>query len=260
MLGASIGSFLSVVLHRIEKNKKGILFGTSSCPSCKKKLSALDLIPIFSYIFLRGKCRKCGKKISPHYLFLEIITGLVLLAIYAKYPFLYGGFEEQIRLVTSTLVPFIFFSIYSIFFIGIFFFDLKTKTIPDVFLFPLLLIAIIGSLIIGTPDIISIVIAIGIALLFFGGQILVSKGKWLGEGDLILSLILAIIFGWQLFLVSIIMSYFIGALVFTPLLVFKKAKAKARVPFGPFLVIGAFVTLFFGGEVLGWYLGMVYVY
>ena len=254
LLGASIGSFLSVVIYRIRTNKKGIIFGQSQCQSCKKKLTSLDLIPIVSYIVLRGKCRKCSKKISPQYIFLEIITGLVLVAIYTKFPFFLTG-----TISLSTLLPFILFSIYSIFFIAIFFFDLRTSKIPDAFLFPLIGITIIGSLILGTPGIISMILAALIALIFFGGQILLSKGKWLGEGDLIFSFSLAIIFGWQLFLVSIISGYFVGAMVSIPLLISKKAKLKATIPFGPFLVIGAFITIFFGLDILEWYLATLYI-
>lgn len=259
LLGASIGSFLSVVLYRVKKGEKGIIFGQSYCPQCKKKLVITDMIPIASYVVLRGRCRHCKKKISPYYFFLELITGLVLLSIYLKYPFLYwlqnGTFMPDLNL----LVTAIFFAIYGCFFVAIFFFDLQTNQIPDLFLYPLIGISVLGTIIMGTPDLVSAIIAVLIALVLFGGQIWFSKGKWLGEGDLYLAIALAIIFGWQLFLLTVVASYFIGALISIPLLLSKKAKMKSQIPFGPFLVLGAFMTMFFGEQILNWYLNSLVI-
>lgn len=254
LLGASIGSFLSVAIYRIQKDKPGIIFGHSFCPSCKKKLTAPDLVPIVSYIILRGKCRSCKKSFSPHYLFLEAVTGLVFLALYFRFPFMEFATMENLSMSFGLLIPFILYSLYSSFFVAIFFYDLQTKKIPDVFLFPLLGLTVVGTIILGSPDLWSAVIAIIIALIFFGGQILLSKGKWLGEGDLYLALSIAIIFGWKLFLVSTVISYFIGAFVSIILLSTKQVKKKTTIAFAPFLVIGALITLFFGNDLLSLYL------
>lgn len=253
-LGASIGSFLSVAIYRIQKNKPGIIFGHSFCPSCKKRLTIRDLVPILSYIMLRGKCRFCKKSFSPHYLFLEAITGLVFLALYFRFPFMEFATMENLSMSIGLFIPFVLYSLYSSFFVAIFFYDLQTKKIPDVFLFPLLAFTIIGSLILGTPDLWSMAIAVIIALIFFGGQILISKGTWLGEGDLYLALSIAIIFGWKLFLVSIILSYFIGASLSIILLATKQVKKKTTIAFAPFLIMGAVIALFFGNDILSIYL------
>ncbi len=253
LLGASVGSFLSVVIFRIQKNKGGIIFGNSFCPSCKKKLTSRDLIPILSFLLSRGKCRHCQKGISPYYLLLEISTGILFLAVYLHFPFLGLAIHDAFIFNTSLFIPFFFYTLYSVFFIAIFFYDLQTSKIPDIFLFSLLGASIVGTLIMGSPEIWNIFVAITLALVFYGGQIVLSKGKWLGEGDLYFALSLAVIFGWELFLVSTVVSYFIGAIVSTPLLIFKKVKKSTSVPFAPFLVIGAFITLFFGNELLSWY-------
>lgn len=259
VLGASVGSFLSVAIYRIRKQQQGIIFGHSFCPVCKKKLRVQDLIPIVSYVLLRGKCNKCGKQISPLYLYLEVATGLVFLALYFRYPFLdFLGMEDLSRSI-SLFVPFLFYVIYASFFIAIFFYDLQTKKIPDLFLFPLLGIALLGSLIMGDPPFMSIIIALLITLIFFGGQILLSKGKWLGEGDLYLAFSLAIIFGWKLFLVNIVVTYFLGAATSIFLLATKQVKKKDAIAFAPFLILGAFITLFFGSDLVNWYLGTILI-
>ena len=253
-LGASVGSFLSVVIYRIEKKKDGIIFGHSYRPFCTKTLRTRDLVPIVSYIVLGGKCGQCGTKISPFYLFIEIITGLMFLALYFRHPFLESVNLESATLSTPLLISFSFFAIYTSFFVAIFFYDLKTKKIPDLFLFPLILFTAVGTLTLGDPPFVSVLLALAIAAVFFGGQIVVSKGKWLGEGDFYLALALAIIFGWELFVTNIVISYFLGAIMGIALLATKKADRKTAIPFGPFLILGAIITIFFGYEIMNLYL------
>lgn len=88
IFGATIGSFLSVVVYRIKKKKKGIFLSHSICPECKKKLKWRHLIPIFSWLFLRGKCAYCGKKVSSHYFTIELITALLFLATFLVWNFI----------------------------------------------------------------------------------------------------------------------------------------------------------------------------
>lgn len=254
LLGASIGSFLSVVLYRVKNGKKGIIFGQSICPQCKKRLVIIDMIPIASYVLLRGKCRHCKKSISPYYFFLELITGLALLATYLKFPFLIWLLNETPIPDLDMLLKFVFFALYGCFFVAIFFYDLQTKKIPDIFLFPLIAIATLGTLLIGTPNITSAIIAIVAALIIFGGQILISKGKWLGEGDLYIAIAMAIILGWEKFILFVALSYFVGTITTIPLLTTKKATLKTAIAFGPFMVLAGFMCIFFGDEIITWYL------
>lgn len=254
ILGASVGSFISVVIHRINKNQKGIFFGRSKCPSCKKQLISLDLIPILSYAILKGKCRYCKQPISRNYLYLEIFTALLFVSIFLKFNFIINNVEGLYSINTSLLIQFILHLVYSIFLIAIFFYDLEFMVIPDLFLFPFIGISLISSLVMGNPNLINLLLAGIIMLIFFGGQILVSKGKWLGEGDLYLALSIGFILGWKLTLIFIVITYLIGAITSIVLLVNKQVKSKSQIAFAPFMVLATLVTFFFGDQILAWYL------
>jgi leader peptidase (prepilin peptidase)/N-methyltransferase len=256
LLGACLGSFISVVVERINKDRKSIIFGRSLCPKCRKKLKAIDMIPIISYIFLHGKCRSCHKKISIHYPALELFSGLTFITLFLRFRF-FTETSNGLILDNAALLSFIIYSVYAAFLIAIFFYDLLFSEIPDMFLFPLIGITLIGSLILGKPDLTAMFIGVIIALFIFGGQYLVSKGAWLGEGDIYLSIAMALAFGWRLFLISVFFTYFTGGIAAIFLLAAKKVSKKSAIPFAPFMVLGTLLTIFFGEEILNWYLSTV---
>jgi leader peptidase (prepilin peptidase)/N-methyltransferase len=253
ILGAAIGSFISVLVDRIKKGKKGIFMGRSECPKCKEKLRTTDLIPIISYLFLKGKCRYCKKPIGTHYPALELFSGLTFVTILINFNFI--NETNGISTVNfQTLLTFGIYSIYEAFFIAIFFYDLLNSEIPDIFLFPIIGITLIGSLILGTPNILSMGIALGISLIIFGGQYLLSRGTWIGEGDVYFAIAMAFAFGWQLLLVAIFLTYIFGGITAVILLAAKKVSKKTHIPFAPFMVLGSLLTIFFGSDILNWYL------
>ena len=245
ILGASIGSFISVVNHRIKHNEPGIFFGRSKCPNCKTQLKSLDLIPIFSYILNGGKCRYCNKKISSTYVALELFTGFSFLAIFTMYP---------ITDSPTALIPFIAYLVYTGIFSAIFFYDLENKEIPNIFLYGIIIAGFIGSLLIKTPDLENMLIAVIIAVFFFGGQIVLSKGKWLGSGDLLLAIGIGLILGPAKTVLMIVLSYTLGAAISITLLITKKANRKSQVPFAPFLILGTLLAIYFGDSIVNWYL------
>ena len=258
ILGLSFGSFISVIIERIHAGEKGIFLGHSKCPSCHHRLSTLDLIPLVSYIMLKGTCRYCKKNFSSHYFYLELFTAVVLTNLYFQHPFL---IETGTGIIETSGAIALFFaakSILSLIMIAIFFYDLKYLEIPNIFLYAFIGVALISSLILGEPTIISMLMALVISMIFFGGQILVSKGEWLGEGDLYIGLGMAILFGWQLLLVALIISYLIGGITASILLLTKKVQRKSKVPFAPFLVLGAFITMIAGNEILSSYLSYIW--
>lgn len=257
LLGISLGSFLSVLVFRLQKKEKGMLFGRSHCPHCKKNLQAKDLIPLLSFLLLRGKCRYCHQKLSPYYFILEITCGLILLLFFLKFPFLAETPGTALSVDWQNLLQFLFYSGYGILFMGIFVYDLQTMEIPDIFLFPLVLLTLLGSLAIDRHSTVDLLIALLIALIFFGGQIMISKGTWLGEGDLYMGIAMAFLFGWQLLIAAIIITYLAGAIISLILLTTKNAHGKSKIPFAPFMVLGSFVTILFGSDLTNFYLSLL---
>ncbi len=259
ILGAVIGSFISVIIYRIKHNKKGIIFSRSYCPHCQKKLKYHHLIPIFSFAFLRGKCAYCGEKISSHYLFLELFTAIVFVLTFLNWNFLVAiPSVVDPRLIDYSIdwKIFEFFTFYLIeisILIGIFFYDLMYKEIPDRLSLTGIGVAIAAGLVLGTPSALDMLLG-GIAICaFFFLQFLISKGKWIGGGDLRLGALMGVLLGLKMGILALILSYLIGTLFTLPLLITKKLNRKSAIPFGPFLVTATLITLFIGEEILNWY-------
>lgn len=247
ILGTIIGSFLNVVVFRFNTGRTFVK-GSSMCMSCSHKLRWYELVPVLSFLFLRGKCRSCGSKISVQYPIVEIITGLIFVVVAFKFlPVLYFS-------------PWLYF-LYSVMFIAIFslltvvlVYDLRHKIIPDKlsYTFSILsLISLVVSIaIFGSfttwPNILNLlagpIIALPFVLIWY-----LSKGRLMGLGDG--KLILGI--GWMLGLSSgvfaVILSFWIGAVVSILLMIFsqKKIGMKTEIPFAPFLIIATLITFIF---------------
>jgi len=190
---------------------------------------------------------------------IELFTAFLFTVIFLKWNFIIAAqstinpdfFSYSIN--WQTFATCLFYLIQAALMVGIFFYDLKYRIIPDSLSIPAILIALAFALITGTPEIKSLGIALGVIIIFFGGQILLSKGKWLGGGDLRLGAILALLLGAKTLAVSLIISSFIGAFVSICLLLGKKATRKTAIPFGPFLITGGLISLFFGEQILSLY-------
>lgn len=246
-IGIAFGSFLTMLIPRIYKEESGIFLGRSHCFACKKQLKARDLIPVFSYLWNRGKCRFCKQSISTLYPLIEITTGVVFALIYWKFPF------ESVSELPLTA----FYLLISLILIFTFFYDLKYLEISDRILIPGIVIAIIGALSFGvTPNITSALIGMAIGVSFFLIQILISRGKWVGGGDIRIGAFMGALLGWQMVLAALVISYIIGSIVTIPLLLIGKEKLGNKVPLGPFLVTGTFVTIFAGEQIINWYLNL----
>lgn len=240
ILGLCIGSFLNCVIYRLE-TKKSFLKGRSFCPKCKHQLSWKDLFPVFSFFFLKGKCRYCKIKISIQYPLIEILTALLFLAIF-----------WQFRLNNFLDIIFLFFIVSSL--IIIFVYDFKYYLIPDKILFPAIGITFFYRLIFDFDFILNYILAAFLASGFFFLIFAISKGKWMGFGDVKLAILMGFLLGFPNVLVALFLAFLFGAFVGIILMIYGKKKLKSEIPFGPFLITGTFLALFFGESLITWYI------
>jgi len=245
IFGLFIGSFLNCVIYRLETNQN-FLKGRSYCPHCKHTLSWMDLIPVFSFLRLRGKCRYCSKKISWHYPLVEILTGILFLLIFWIFS-AQGGPASGWG----------FWILISCFLILIFVYDLKHFIIPDKVLFPAIIISIIYHLSTNYRLLISSYFPSAfIASSFFLLIVLISRGKWMGLGDVKLAFLIGLLLGFPGTIVALFSAFLIGAIIGIGLMLMNKKTLKSEVPFGPFLITGIYIALFLGGNIINWYLNL----
>lgn len=242
VLGLIFGSFLNCLIYRLEAGRT-FLKGRSFCPSCRHLLSWRDLVPVLNFIILRGKCRYCRKAISLQYPLVEMAAGLLFLltVFYFSFDFLFC----------------FFYLIFSCFLIVIFVYDLKHYIIPDRVIYPAIVLALSYQAIEGTGSTAGVgqyplLSAVGAAA-FFLAVVLVSRGRWMGVGDIKLAFLMGLLLGWPNILVALFLAFFIGAAVGLGLMVSGQKSLKSEIPFGPFLVTGTFLALFWGSQLLGWY-------
>ncbi|MCX6806956.1 MAG: prepilin peptidase [Candidatus Berkelbacteria bacterium] len=239
ILGLLFGSFLNVVILRLEKEEKGIFNGRSKCPKCNKVLSWYELIPIISFILQGGKCRNCKKSISWQYPLVEFLTGFVFAILYWKFGF---SFSSPTLFALSSVLIVLFVS------------DLRTQTIPDIIAYIGIGLAVVYVLLNPLSSMFYALIGAVIAGGFFAFLVLISKETWMGQGDIKIGIIMGLILGYPNVLVALFIAYFFGALVGIFLIITKKKTMRSSVPFGPFLILATFATMFYGEQIISWYL------
>lgn len=230
ILGLVIGSFLNVIIARYNTGLG--INGRSKCFSCSKTLSAIELVPVFSFLYLKGKCRSCGSKISLQYISVEIITGLLFYLVVSTF--------------SLNLLSVIYLVIISLLII-ILVYDLRHKIIPDLAAYLFIVLSIIANFSKFGFDFSSLNFLIG--PLFFAGFALVwlvTRGKWMGFGDAKLVLGIGFLLGFSKAVFAILLSFWTGALVGIFLLAILRGSItiKYEIPFAPFLVFGTLVALF----------------
>lgn len=265
VLGTIIGSFLNVVIYRYNTGRG--IDGRSKCFSCKRTLTWIDLVPVFSYVFLKGKCRRCHSKISMQYPAVELFTGILFTGI----------FLINSPLINISLLQFSFEMLYQLtvmsLLVVIVVYDIKHKIIPDVFAYGFAFLAVLhlfvgidmyGRVIALHPDPWNMLAG---ALLAFPFYILwlVSGGRWMGLGDAKLALGIGWFLGLSAGVTAIMFSFWIGAGVSILLLLLShtsknlrkelpvnfriklpRLTIKSEVPFAPFLIISLLIVFFFG--------------
>lgn len=243
IFGSAIGSFLNVVIDRVANDQS--VMGRSHCDYCKHKLGVIDLIPILSFFFIGRKCRYCKKKLSWYYPVVEFVTGALFVIIWIYLPQSLLG--EGLRKLPTTifLIKFIYLGIISALII-IFFSDVKYRIIPDqvqIFLFAasLFLLPLYGSVqkIFIDRVVAAILVMAPIYFLYW-----VTKSKGMGFGDVKFAFTIGLMFGIKAGLLVLYFAFISGAVVGVILMLLQKKGLKSKIAFGPFMVMGILVMLF----------------
>ncbi len=236
--GATLGSFLNVLIDRLSTGRP-FTRGRSYCEKCKKTLEFYDLIPLVSYILLRGKCRHCHAKIPIRLFFVELLSGLLFALLYTYL------LMQNMSLV---VLPFLFAVLWS--YLGIFFADLQYGIIPDLLVGVSIIASVLLVIISGQPLTTHLLSAFG-AFLFFVFLFLLTRGKGMGLGDVKLSFSMGLFLGFPLIVVALYAAFLTGASVAIILVIWRKIRFfGSTIPFGPFLIGGTFVSTFFGNQIL----------
>lgn len=267
LLGAIIGSFLNVVIHRVP-SEESIIFPNSACPKCKSAIKPFDNVPILSWLILGGKCRRCKNPISPRYPAVELLTALLFVLTFWQIGFnsflpvvlifvaivislVFIDAEHMIlpNSITYPLILFAFFVrlIFPIFFSAAYFDDLNTSPLSVLANYPLGFVSIVGG-VFGA--------VVGGGSLWLVGEIWERfRGvEAMGLGDVKMMFGVGALLGWRLALLSIFLGAFTGAIAGIVIIARQNERDfQTRIPFGIFLGIGSLISLFFGEQLIGWY-------
>lgn len=269
IFGLITGSFLNCIIYRLFK-KENFLVKRSYCPYCKHTLAWQDLVPILSFISLKGKCRYCKKPISFQYPLVEFFTGILfLLAVRQNINLLFSEFLNYTgsgatgSFVFGLLNILFLFLIFS-FLIIIFVYDLQHYIILDRVIYPAIIISSSWYLISNMffkfytrYDLLNVIYSAFGASAFFFAIVLASGGKGMGMGDVKLAFFMGLLLGFPNILVALFSSFLLGAVIGIILIITGKKGLKSEVPFGPFLVTGTFLALFFGERIIDFYLNLI---
>lgn len=250
LTGLCLGSFLNSWMWRTRDNTR-ITNGRSICIHCRRQLSWWENIPLFSFMFLGGRCFTCHKKIPLHYAMVELGAALALIAIFHYHVNNLGSkdlFSEwhvlrDVLFLTILIVVFVYDYLYE-----------------EVLVRMVVMGALIGFLInlfalhySGFSMLLGMVLAAGFFLL----QYLISRGRWIGGGDIWIGAMMGLWLGWQRVLVALFLAYILGAITGVILLLFKKKRFGSTLPFGIFLAVGTFVSIYYGNDLIQWYVQML---
>jgi leader peptidase (prepilin peptidase)/N-methyltransferase len=239
LLGLIVGSFLNVCIDRLPA-KKSLAYPPSHCDACQHPLQILDLIPVVSYLWLRGKCRYCGAKIPQRLPWVELSTGILFAFLFWRYELTWEfpliAFYSCILLVLALI-------------------DLQHKLILNVIVYPAAIIAFIVGFFIPDFDVYKGVLggAIGFAILMLPA--LISR-RGMGWGDVKMAGLIGLMTGYPRVIAGLFLGILSGGLIAITLLIFRRKSRKDAIPFGPFLALGAFIALIYGQEIIDWYLSL----
>jgi len=261
VLGVVLGSFVNALVWRLHeqtrKKEPSVMFakdlsivkGRSMCPHCRHTLAAKDLVPVLSWLWLRGLCRYCHQPISQQYPAVELLTGLLLTLGYVAWP----AFDAV------GVIRFGFFVVFTVFFVALALYDMKWFLLPNKLVFPLIGLAAAQVVLLAIwqrsfGDAWQPVAGMAVVYGLFWGLYKVSKGEWIGGGDVKLVIALGLIAGSPVrALLVVFFASLLGTLASFPLLLKGRKGMRQHIPFGPYLLAGCFLVMLFAGNILDWY-------
>lgn len=244
LVGLAFGSFASVVIHRLHTHERGILNGRSKCPKCAHRLAARDLVPVLSYVVNKFRCRFCKAPIAARYPVLELSMGGLFLLTSCMV-----GIDDPLRLIFYLFVTFVF--------VVLTVYDFLFKEIPDEVSLPAFFIALAYMIYVGQYTGASLAIGVLIPVLFFGILHFGSKGRWLGGGDIRIGALMGALLGYPMILAGLFFGYFTGSVFSVIGLTLGKFNRRTQIPFAPFLLLGAYIAMFWGEGAVQWYLELL---
>jgi leader peptidase (prepilin peptidase) / N-methyltransferase len=244
IFGALVGSFLNVCIYRMPRSES-VVSPPSHCPNCSYNIRWYDNIPVFSYLLLRGKCRGCGARISLRYPLVEMLNGLLTLAIFLRFgPTL--AFPVLLLFCSALVV--------------ITFIDIEHQIIPDEISLTGIVVGFACSFFLSGLGWVNSLLGI---LLGGGSLLLVAYAyQWLtgkegmGGGDIKLLAMMGAFLGWKAIAFIIFASSLVGSVVGISLMLIQKKDSKLAIPFGPYLAFGALLYIFCGHQLIHWYLSL----
>lgn len=256
LLGAVMGSFVGAVVWRLH-HKRDFVRERSECEHCGHVLQWYDLVPIVSWLSLRGKCRYCRAPISVQHPLVELLVAGLFVASYVFWPWPLGAEPAM----------WVLFGLWLIFVAGLVtlaLYDLKWMLLPDSIVKPLIVLGVVYGVLRGVmieqATVLEALLGVGLGIGVLGGFYYllnrVSQERWVGFGDVKLGIFMGAALGWQAGLVILVLANFIGFLVVLPGLLTKKLTKTSRVPFGPFLIAGFLIAGLFSEQIISWYLGL----
>lgn len=248
IFGVVIGSFLNVLIYRVPRGRS-IVRPPSSCPTCGARIRSRDNVPVLSYLLLRGKCRDCGAGISPRYPAVELLCGLLPLAVYWRF-----GLGPELAVLVPLAYVLVVLS----------FIDLDERILPDRITLPGIVVGLVVAPLAGITTIGSSLIgaAVGGGALFLIGLLgeAMFRKESMGGGDVKLAAMLGAFIGWRAVIVGLFAAFLLGAVVGVGQMLSRHGQDEQEwdhtLPFGPFIALGGFLAALWGEALIAWYQGL----
>lgn len=258
MLGLAMGSFVGAMTWRMKTNRDWVR-GRSECEHCHHKLVAIDLIPVFSYLALGGKCRYCHKKIGRSTLVLELAGGLIFLGSTLLFPSMV--YQRWLNPLASfqSLTPMLSLAmglwlVCLVIMMALFVYDLRWRLLPNKLVFPLIVVSLLLSAVmnlgLAQVGLMEWLIALALGMLpitgVYGVLYLLSRGRWIGLGDVKLGIAIGLLITWWGGVLVLFLSNLLASLVSIPGLLKRRINGASEIPFGPFLLVATYLVFLLG--------------